>query len=156
MQRTIGQIPGSGSVIQPAPNKTAGRKKKPQPAKGGRRQAPVKKQRSFKGRTTTKTKRVTASKAKKKPQKQAEVTLWINNRDYKAVSSGQFGHAEMAALKKFIDKFREGATSTKEVYSKAWAVLKDARKEVSCPNQPVCVACSMILQAFGFVTIGTT
>ena len=161
VQRTIGHIPGAGSVIQSAPNKTAGRKKKPQPAKGGRRQAPVKKTRSFKGRTTTKTKRVTASKAaaskaKKKPQKQAAVTLWINNKDYKAVSSGQFGHAEMAALKQFVDKFREGATSRKEVYSKAWAVLKGASKEVSCPNQPVCGSCSMILRALGFDTIGTT
>ena len=153
---TVGQLPGSGSVVQRAPNKKAGRKRKQPPAKGGRRQAPVKKPRSFKGRTPTKTKPVPASKAKKTTQKQAVVTLWINDKDYKAVSSGQYGHAEMAALRQFIDKFRKNATSIKEVYSKAWAVLKEATKEVSCPNQPVCGSCTMILKALGFVTLGTT
>jgi hypothetical protein len=81
---------------------------------------------------------------KKKPvQRKAVVTLTVGANSYSGVSSGQFGHAEMQALRNFIvDKGSVAA---------AWQALnRRVRKRVTCPNQPVCGSCKMVLEALGF------
>ncbi|HKR12557.1 MAG TPA: hypothetical protein VJT15_10895 [Pyrinomonadaceae bacterium] len=80
---------------------------------------------------------------KKAPQKKAVVTLTVGAKDYSGVSSGQFGHAEMQALRKFIMSFDSMAKASK--------ALNEATKlKVRCPNQAVCGSCTIILQALGF------
>jgi hypothetical protein len=86
---------------------------------------------------------------KKAPQKKAVVTLTIDGQNYSGVSSGQYGHAEMQALRKFI--VAKGSAAT------AWrALMRAARKKVHCPNQAVCGSCTMILEALGFEPKGVT
>lgn len=80
---------------------------------------------------------------KKKPQKKAVVTLTIDGDEYNGTSSGQYGHAEMEALRKFILDYDSVADAS--------AALDQATKlKVRCPNQPICGSCTMILQALGF------
>ena len=80
---------------------------------------------------------------KKAPQKRAVVTLTVGAKDYSGVSSGQFGHAEMQALRKFIMAY--------DTIAKASKALDEATKlKVRCPNQDVCGSCTTVLQALGF------
>lgn len=81
--------------------------------------------------------------AKKAPQRRAVVTLTVGGQEYSGTSSGQYGHAEMEALRKFI--------VAKGTAAQAWRALNAAaRKKVHCPNQPVCGSCTIILEALGF------
>ncbi len=80
---------------------------------------------------------------KKKPQKKAVVTLTIDTDEYSGISSGQFGHAEMEALRKFITAYDSVADASR-------ALDQATKLKVRCPNQPVCRSCTMILQALGF------
>lgn len=85
-------------------------------------------------------------KKKKEKQRQAIVVLTIGDDAYNGKSSGQYGHAEMSALRTFIlDQRRKGEDPQQ--------VLKDktVEKTVSCPNQPVCLSCSLILMELGFM-----
>lgn len=81
--------------------------------------------------------------SKKKPQKRAVVTLTVGTREYSGVSSGQYGHAEMQALRKFI-------TSYGSVPDASRALDRATKLKVLCPNQPVCGSCTIILEALGF------
>lgn len=79
----------------------------------------------------------------KKAQRRAVVTLTISGRPYPGESSGQYGHAEMQALRRFI--------ISKPSVADALRILRGrGRKTVTCPNQPVCGSCKRILEAFGF------
>ena len=81
--------------------------------------------------------------AKKAAQRRAVVTLTISGTPYRGESSGQYGHAEMQALRRFI--------ISKPTVRDALRILQGrGRKTVKCPNQPVCGSCKMILEAFGF------
>ena len=81
--------------------------------------------------------------AKKAAQRRAVVTLTISGRPYRGESSGQYGHAEMQALRRFI--------ISKPSVRDALRILRGrGRKTVTCPNQPVCGSCKMILETFGF------
>jgi hypothetical protein len=82
-------------------------------------------------------------KGAKKAQKKAVVTLTIDGQNYSGVSSGQYGHAEMQALRKFIVVKASVATAWRDL-------MRAAKKKVFCPNQPVCGSCTMILEALGF------
>jgi hypothetical protein len=134
---------GGGAVIQQARPKT-GRSRTAAPA---RTPAPSKKAPA--GRKTTAKRRTPPATTRRvrKPQRQAKVTLKIGRgtRPYDSSSSGQYGHAEMAALRKFIVSYKTVAKA-----SEAFDRLHP--KIVTCPNQPVCLSCSMILQALGFQT----
>ena len=103
VQPAIGQVPGTGSVIQQGKPKGL----------------------------------------KKKPQKKAVVTLTVGGKDYSGVSSGQYGHAEMQALRKFITSFASVADASR-------ALDRATKLKVLCPNQPVCGSCTIILEALGF------
>lgn len=81
--------------------------------------------------------------AGKKPQKKAVVTLTVGSKDYTGVSSGQYGHAEMQALRKFITSFGSVADASR-------ALDRATKLKVQCPNQPVCGSCTIILEALGF------
>jgi len=82
-------------------------------------------------------------KGAKKPQRRAVVTVTVDGQNYSGVSSGQYGHAEMQALRKFI--------VAQATVAAAWRKLaRAARKKVFCPNQPVCGSCTIILEALGF------
>ncbi|NYT43213.1 DUF4157 domain-containing protein [Sphingomonas sp. R-74633] len=86
--------------------------------------------------------RASSSKSEKTEQKKAVVKLTINGDVYEGTSSGQYGHAEMSALRDFI--LAQGD------YNTAAAVLYGGRPTVECHNQPVCGSCSLILRALGF------
>ena len=79
----------------------------------------------------------------KKKQKKAVVELDIGGTPYAGESSGQYGHAEMSALRKFIVGFPTIAAASA-------ALTAAAVKTVECHNQAVCGSCSMVLQALGF------
>ncbi len=85
-----------------------------------------------------------ATQPMKAPRKQrsAEVTLKIGGRGggtFKGLSSGQFGHAEMSALTKFLMKCNS--------FDQAWDILEAAKlKTITCPNQPICVSCTIIMK----------
>lgn len=84
-----------------------------------------------------------AKKAAKKAQRKAVVVLTIGSGTFRGQSSGQYGHAEMQALRNFIMQQPSVAD--------AWRTLnRAARKKVRCPNQPVCGSCTMVLEALGF------
>jgi hypothetical protein len=80
---------------------------------------------------------------KKAPQKKAVVTLTVGSTDYSGVSSGQYGHAEMQALRKFITSYGSVADASR-------ALDRATKLKVKCPNQPVCGSCTIILEALGF------
>jgi hypothetical protein len=91
----------------------------------------------------------------KAPQKSAVVALTISQKLIKKTSfvgksSGQYGHAEMAALRVFIIMCEQAGQEPTEVIEAATS------KKVKCPNQPVCNSCRLILQALGFKTMGGT
>jgi hypothetical protein len=77
-------------------------------------------------------------------QRGAVVTLRIAGNDYPGKSSGQYGHAEMAALYSFLSEYT--------TFDEAWAALSRRSRSVSCHNQPVCGSCTLVLQKLGFVT----
>jgi hypothetical protein len=85
---------------------------------------------------------VQRSVAAKTVQASTKVTLYIDGQAYTGVSSGQYGHAEMEALRKFIISC-DSLADAKET-------LDAATKTVSCTRIPVCVSCSTVLQALGF------
>lgn len=88
-------------------------------------------------------------KRKKTAQRKAVVILTIDNKTYRGQSSGQYGHAEMNALRNFITQ--------QASISEAWDVLNGAnRKKVTCPNQPVCGSCTKVLEALEFSPKGPT
>ena len=71
------------------------------------------------------------------------MTLTVDGQNYSGTSSGQYGHAEMQALRKFIVAQASVAA--------AWRKLvRAAKKKVLCPNQPVCGSCTIILESLGF------
>jgi hypothetical protein len=84
-----------------------------------------------------------SSAAAKPAQATTNVTLYIGDDEFAGKASGQYGHAEMDALRKFLSQY----ASPKE----AAEALKAASKSVSCTRIPVCVSCSLVLQALGFV-----
>lgn len=87
---------------------------------------------------------------KKAPQKKAVVTLTVGSKDYTGVSSGQYGHAEMQALRKFITFYDTMADASR-------ALNNASKLKVKCPNQAVCGSCTIILEALGFeARLGTT
>lgn len=90
--------------------------------------------------------------AKRKKQKRADVTLTIDGEAYDSTSSTQYGHAEMAALRKYImDVQKEGLDAGEQL-----TALAKNKKKVKCLNQPVCPSCGLILKAFGFTKAGAT
>ena len=81
-------------------------------------------------------------------QKSAQITLDIGGATFDGTSSGQYGHAEMSALRDFIlthDTLALAAT----------ALATAAGRTVSCHNQPVCPSCSLILQTLNFTAADT-
>jgi hypothetical protein len=80
---------------------------------------------------------------KKKPQKKAVVMLTVGSKDYSGVSSGQYGHAEMQALRSFITSFGSVADASR-------ALDRATKLKVRCPNQAVCGSCTIIMEALGF------
>jgi Domain of unknown function (DUF4157) len=87
----------------------------------------------------------------KKKQKQAVVTLKIGSDVVSGTSSTQYGHAEMAALRKFIMEKCDGDVGTAATRLRSRA----KKKTVSCHNQPVCGSCTRVLQALGFTVADT-
>ena len=92
----------------------------------------------------------TNSAAKTKPnapsknvQKEANVTLTIGQMPYDGKSSGQYGHAEMAALRKYI-------VTNKTLQDAVNNFKKTRKRTVSCHAQDVCVSCSIVLKKLGF------
>lgn len=79
----------------------------------------------------------------KKTQKKAVVTLTVGSKDYSGVSSGQYGHAEMQALRKFITSYGSMADASR-------ALDRATKLKVKCPNQAVCGSCTIIMEALGF------
>jgi len=81
--------------------------------------------------------------AKKAAQKSAVVTLTIGAKQFQGTSSGQYGHAEMSALRTFIVSY--------DTLDDASDALDGASvKTVECHNQPVCGSCTLVLQALEF------
>jgi hypothetical protein len=79
----------------------------------------------------------------KKAQKEANVTLTIGQLPFKGKSSGQYGHAEMAALRKYI----VGHNTIQDAVNN---FNKTTKRTVSCHAQDVCVSCSIVLKKLGF------
>jgi ribosomal protein S18 acetylase RimI-like enzyme len=85
---------------------------------------------------------VQRSVAAKPKQKAAVVSLSIGGVTYTGKSSGQYGHAEMEALRKFIVAQPSlGAAAT---------IINAGGSTVSCLNQPVCGSCKRVLEALNF------
>jgi hypothetical protein len=80
--------------------------------------------------------------AAKPKQKSAVVSLVIGGVPYAGKSSGQYGHAEMEALRKFI--------MAQPSMGAAAAIINVGGNTVSCLNQPVCGSCKRVLEALGF------
>jgi len=85
---------------------------------------------------------VQRSVAAKPKQKAAVVSLSIGGQTYTGKSSGQYGHAEMEALRKFlVAQPSLGAAAT---------IINAGGSTVSCLNQPVCGSCKRVLEALNF------
>jgi hypothetical protein len=88
--------------------------------------------------------------AAKKKQNAVKVVLTIGASAYAGASSGQYGHAEMDALRKFI-------MDHDSVSAAAVALNAAGTKTVSCPGTDVCGSCNAVLSALGFsAEVGTT
>jgi len=88
--------------------------------------------------------------AAKKKQNAVKVVLTIGASGYAGASSGQYGHAEMDALRKFI-------MDHDSVSDAAVALNAAGTKTVSCPGTDVCGSCNAVLNALGFSAVaGTT